>query len=707
MRAARFPQVLGVILLIVVLAGCGGGGGEAVAPPSPAPPATPAFTPTTTLAAETGNNTSAADSFVAQTNGNGNAGNVSKVAIRSLLYTGSTTKVFAHLVAWFGGSGHMNVGYRSDDPAQVHRQVEDMISRGIQGAIIDWYGAGNSTVNNASMLVKKEAEAHAGQFEFAIMEDGGALFEAAVANHCDVTDQLLSDLNYIATQFETSSAYLQINGRPVVFFFGVDTYYVDWSRVAASAANHPLLIFQGRDGLQRTISDGAFQWVDIDSSNPFDPELAPQGAFYSAAATSSRVSFGSAYKGFNDTLAIWGTNRFIYQGCGATWLATFNEVSKFYSAGHQLPGLQLVTWNDYEEGTAIESGVDNCMYLTPSIGGATLSWAVAGGDESTVDHYTVFISTDGQNLAKLADVPSGTHSFDLAQLNLTRGTYVLLVKAVGRASFQNKMSAAISYHPGDQPPTASLAVTQTDVLTVHASSEASSDPDGSVASSTLDFGDGTVAKGPAASHTYAVPGTYNITATVFDNSGSSAVAVTRTSVKPATPGVTIFAPTNGATVNWPTSLIASATLANPVTMMEVMIDGQLVYRIDRDAINAALKVFRGTHQVQIQAFDSTGAVATSSVTVTAEPGDLTPTANVSVLPMPAISPNTVLVCTANSNDPDGFFIARKMQFSDGTTTYGTAAVHTFAAPGSYSVTATVTDQFGAPASASATFAVGH
>ena len=706
MRAARSPQAISVTLLVLVLVSCGGGGSGAPSPPSP-PPASPTFTPTTTFMAETGNNTSAADSFVAQTNGNTKAGNVSKASIRSLLYPGSTTKIFAHMVAWFGGSGHMDVGYRSDDPAQVHRQVEDMISRGIQGAIIDWYGAGNTTVNNASILLKQEAEAHAGQFEFDIMEDGGALFEEAVANQCDVTDQLLSDLNYIATQFETSSAYLQINGRPVVFFFGVDTYYVDWSRVEASAANHPLLIFQGRDGLQRTISDGAFQWVDIDSSNPFDPELSPQDAFYSAAVTSSRVSFGSAYKGFNDTLAIWGTNRFIYQGCGSTWLATFNEISKFYSAGHQLPGLQLVTWNDYEEGTAIESGVDNCIYLSPSIGGPTLSWAVGGGDESTVDHYTVFISNDGQNLAKLADVPSGTHSFDLSQLKLTRGTYVLFVKAVGRASFQNKMSPAISYYPGDQPPTASLVITQTDVLTVRASTEGSSDPDGSVASTTLDFGDGTVEKGPTASHTYAVPGTYNITATAFDNSGSSAVAVARTSVKPATPGVTIFAPANGATVNWPTSLIASATLANPVTMMEVMIDGQLVYRIDRDAINAALKIFRGTHQVQILAFDSTGAVATSSLTVTAEPGDLTPTANVAVLPMPAISPNTVLVCTANSNDPDGFFIARKMQFSDGTTIYGTAAVHTFAAPGTYSVTATVVDQFGVPASASDAFAVGH
>ena len=101
MRAARFSLALSVTLLIVVLASCGGGGGGAPAQPSPAPPAAPTFTPTTTLAVETGNNTSAADSFVAQTNGNLNAGSVNKASITSLLYPGSTTMI---LHIWSPGS---------------------------------------------------------------------------------------------------------------------------------------------------------------------------------------------------------------------------------------------------------------------------------------------------------------------------------------------------------------------------------------------------------------------------------------------------------------------------------------------------------------------------------------------------------------------------------------------------------------------------
>ena len=73
--------------------------------------------PTTTLKAETSNNTSAADTFTKQSNGNLGATNVSKVDIHSLLYSGANTKVIAHFMPWFGDKRHMDVGYDSHDPA--------------------------------------------------------------------------------------------------------------------------------------------------------------------------------------------------------------------------------------------------------------------------------------------------------------------------------------------------------------------------------------------------------------------------------------------------------------------------------------------------------------------------------------------------------------------------------------------------------------
>ncbi|HSK45352.1 MAG TPA: Ig-like domain-containing protein, partial [Candidatus Binatia bacterium] len=103
-------------------------------------PMTISVNPTTTLSTETGNNTSAADGFAAQSNGNAAAGNVSKVATRTLLYPGSSAKIYAHFMPWFGSPKHFSVGYISDDSLQINMQVTDMLSRGLNGVIIDWYG---------------------------------------------------------------------------------------------------------------------------------------------------------------------------------------------------------------------------------------------------------------------------------------------------------------------------------------------------------------------------------------------------------------------------------------------------------------------------------------------------------------------------------------------------------------------------------------
>jgi hypothetical protein len=94
------------------------------------------------------------------------------------------------------------------------------------------------------------------------------------------------------------------------------------------------------------------------------------------------------------------------QQCGQTWLKTLAEAGKYYSSSNQMYGIQLVTWNDYEEGTEIESGIDNCVAVTASASGTIVSWSITG-DPSTLDHFTVFASQDGQNLMSLADVGDG------------------------------------------------------------------------------------------------------------------------------------------------------------------------------------------------------------------------------------------------------------------------------------------------------------
>jgi len=498
-----------------------------------------AFQATTTLAAETSNNTSAADSYTTQTNGNIGATNISKAPTRNLLYPGSTAKIYAHLVPWFGFGDHTNVGYVSSDTVQVQKQVNDMLSRGLDGAIIDWYGRGESSKHFASydLAVQSfmhQSELHPG-FNFAIMHDAGALKTCAATIGCDVTQTLIDDLNYANLTYSGSSAYLQSGGRPVVYFFGHEAYIIDWTRVRANVAGNPMFIFRNGSGFSKAQSSGAFSWITpetVSATNLMAINYL-DNYYKTALSMPSAYSTGSGYKGFNDTLALWGTNRIIDQQCGQTWLKTIAEAGKYYSAANQILGIQLVTWNDYEEGSEIESGIDNCVAVSASVAGTVVSWSITG-QINTVDHFAVFASQDGTNLMWLADAATSVSSLDLAQFALNAGNYTIFVKAVGQPSLTNKMSAGVQLTVPNQPPTAALSVTtpfsntsptgpMTAPVTITASTAGSTDPDGTIVASTINFGDGSApVSGSSASHTYSLPGTYTITATVTDNLGATA-----------------------------------------------------------------------------------------------------------------------------------------------------------------------------------------
>jgi hypothetical protein len=394
----------------------------------------------TTLAAQISNNTSAANGFSNQSNGNLGAANVSKGDVHSLLSSGNSTKVYAHLLLWFGGPNHMNVGYSSTDPAQVERQIADMISRGIDGVIIDWYGP-NNAIDAATKLVMQEAEKHPG-FTFAIMIDQGAIQWNSCAG-CNPQQALINQLQYVEQTYFPSPAYLTRQGQPVVTDFNIDlAYSVDWNAANAALSTHPLFVFQNNSGFTHPLSGGSYSWVMPTTSDYGANYLA---SFYQVGTSfPSEQTLGTAYKGFNDTLASWGSNRIMGQQCGQTWLQTFSDFNSGYNSGKELPALQLVTWNDYEEGTEIESGIDNCVALSASVAGKTLQWAISG-NESTVDHYTVYVSADGQNLRPLSDVAAGVHSLNLCSFAIPNGNYKLFVQAAGKPSLMNHVTGAVNY----------------------------------------------------------------------------------------------------------------------------------------------------------------------------------------------------------------------------------------------------------------------
>jgi len=757
------------------------------------------FKATTTLAAETSNNTSAADSFATQTDGNIGATNISKAPTRNLLYAGSTAKIYAHLVPWFGFGDHMNVGYVSSDTVQVQKQVNDMLSRGLDGAIIDWYGRGESSAHflsydKAVQAFMHQSELHPG-FSFAIMHDAGALKTCAATFGCDVTQTLIDDLNYANVTYSGSPAYLHSGGRPVVYFFGHEAYTIDWTRVSAGVAGNPMFIFRNGSGFTKPQSSGAFSWVEpttVSATNPMAINYL-DNYYKTALSMPSAYSTGSGYKGFNDTLAVWGTNRIIDQQCGQTWLKTMAETGKFYSTTKQMLGIQLVTWNDYEEGSEIESGIDNCVTVSASVAGTVVSWGITG-QMNTVDHFTVFASQDGVNLMWLADAATSASSLDLAQFSLNAGNYTIFVKAVGQPSLTNKMSAGVQLTVPNQPPTAALSVTTTGTMTapvtITASTAGSTDPDGSIVSSTINFGDGSAAvSGPSASHTYNVAGTYTITATVTDNlgatAGKSATIVVSSSINQppiaaisATPGtayapatvsvsaagssdpdgtiassvlsfgdgtsasgpaashkyssagvytltatvtdnqgasssagasvtikapeVIVTSPAAGAILPSQVHVVASGFSGNPVMAMQIYVDAAMVYSVNSANLDATVNVAGGAHTLVVKGWDNAGKSFYKTISVTI---NKPPVAALSLSSGSTLVGGSISASAAASSDPDGTIAGAVISFGDGTSASGISASHQYKVAGAYTVKATVTDNMGASSTASATVVV--
>src|ERR1700687_748654 len=412
--------------------------------------------PTTTLTAQTANNTSAANGFSTQTNGNSGTGNVSKVDVHSLLYSCATSKVYAHLVLWFGVSNHMNVGYSSAHAVQVHKQITDMISRGVDGVILDWYGPNNS-IDQAAKLVLAEAESHPG-FTFALMIDQGAIKWDSCSG-CSPQQALISQLQYVEQTYFPSPAYMRQQGRPIVTNFAIDdSYTVDWPTVNAALSTQPVFLFQNSGGFSHALSDGSYSWV-MPTTNDYGKSYLT--SFYDTGMPYAKEqTVGAAYKGFNDSLAAWGSGRVMAQQCGQTWLQTFSEINSLYNSGKQVSALQLVTWNDYEEATEIESGINNCFSLSATVSGASLQWTVKG-NLSTVDHYVAYISTDGQNLMPLANVNAATSSVNLCSYPMPNGSYTLYVQAVGKPSIMNQMSGPVTFSASCQTSTAGGGTTTT------------------------------------------------------------------------------------------------------------------------------------------------------------------------------------------------------------------------------------------------------
>jgi len=140
----------------------------------------------------------------------------------------------------------------------------------------------------------------------------------------------------------------------------------DWNRVRAETDKWeapPLLIYEDRSTPFANLFDGFYAWV-----NPGKKGFSSDGDnwgedylqdFYQRMQSKypNKITVAGAWAGFDDSKASWSLHRFISQRCGKTFSDTLKLSREDAPAA---PFLLIATWNDYEEGTAIERGLGKC-----------------------------------------------------------------------------------------------------------------------------------------------------------------------------------------------------------------------------------------------------------------------------------------------------------------------------------------------------------
>lgn len=81
-------------------------------------------------------------------------------------------------------------------------------------------------------------------------------------------------------------------------------------------------------------------------------------------------------------------------------------------------------------------------------------------------------------------------------------------------------------------------------------------------------------------------------------------------------GVTVSSPTNGSTVGSPVHVVASASSTHPITAMRIYVDNVSVFVTSSGNIDTSVAMSAAKHNVVVQAWDSSGAVFKTAVSIT-------------------------------------------------------------------------------------------
>jgi len=232
------------------------------------------------------------------------------------------------------------------------------------------------------------------------------------------------------------------------------------------------------------------------------------------------------------------------------------------------------------------------------------------------------------------------------------------------------------------------------------------DPDGTVASYSWNFGDGGTSAEQSPDYTYRKAGNFVAVLTVTDDKGAtngSSVAITVTQGGNQVPTVTASAT--------PTTGLAPLAVAFHATAQDA--DGSIAsyaWTFGDGGTSSQQNPSHtyqsaGTFNAAVTVTDNQSATASSQVTVSVgTAANQPPVASVAASPRSGTAPLAV-VFSGSGSDPDGTIASYSWTFGDGGTSTQQSPSHTYSVAGNFTATLTVRDNAGATGSASVGIAV--
>lgn len=246
--------------------------------------------------------------------------------------------------------------YDSNDPDLLECHVLLMKFAGIDGVLIDWYGTDDYLdygINHRNTLHLIDTLKKAG-LKYAMVYEDASVPGMIAAKRFPQTEAVAHGqtlLQWMQTHWFTDAAYLKEGDRPVLLDFGSGYYQGDqWTRMFAPLPHPPALY---TESARRPPAVGAFDWPQPGKGT--ENSFREMDRFYAAAGSRSEF-IPAAFPRFHDIYEqagvqkSWGT---IEDREGKTYSETLERALK---SGASF--LQLVTWNDWGEGTQIEPSVE-------------------------------------------------------------------------------------------------------------------------------------------------------------------------------------------------------------------------------------------------------------------------------------------------------------------------------------------------------------